>query len=242
MDETPAGEEIRHLEDAAALGYLLNAFSHELNNHLTNLLLGADQVRISGDLGAVEVMVKQAQKAGEVIGVLQRLGQGNVSRGADRIDLLELSQRLAVWLVASDDAAEEDVVISGEAVEVIANRQNLLRALCSVVPAAEGPDAPPLHVVVAREQAPRSVWAPQGEEIEMAVVRLRRGEPPGELNPEFKELVDGFFDRDRTLAEVRIMAAWEVVRKLRGRLQMYGSSAAGGVEMVIKLPLPSRER
>jgi hypothetical protein len=242
MDETPAGDELSHLEDAAALGYLLNAFSHELNNHLTNLLLGADQVRISGEMDAVEVMVRQAQKAGEVIGVLQRLGQSNVSRGADRIDLLELSQRLAVWMAASGGGAAQDVVISGDSVEVIANRQNLLRALCSVVGATNGPGSSPLHVSVAVEKAPRSVWAPQGEEIEMAVVRLRRGDPPSELNPEFKELVDGFFDRDRTFAQVRLMAAWEVVRKLRGRLEMYGTDAAGGVEMVLKLPLPSQER
>ena len=74
----------------------------------------------------------------------------------------------------------------------------------------------------------------------MAVVRMRRGDPPDTTNPSFKELVDGFFASNRTLEEVRLMAAWEVVRKLRGRLEMFGT-VGDGLEMVIKLPLASRE-
>ena len=71
----------------------------------------------------------------------------------------------------------------------------------------------------------------------MAVVRLRRGDPPDELNPEFKEVVDDFFCRPRSAEEVRLMAAWEVVRKLRGRLQMYGGGPGEGLEFVLLLPL-----
>ena len=123
----------------------------------------------------------------------------------------------------------------------MADRQNLLRALCNIARVGEEEPGSLLKVSVGVESVPRSVWAPKGEEIDMAVVRLRRGEPAAELNAEFKELVDGFFSRDRTLQEVRLMAAWEVVRKLRGRLEMFGRVGGGGLEMVIKLPLASQE-
>ena len=57
------------------------------------------------------------------------------------------------------------------------------------------------------------------------------------MNPEFKEVVDDFFCRERSAEEVRLMAAWEVVRKLRGRLQMYGGAPGEGLEFVLFLPL-----
>ena len=129
-------------------------------------------------------------------------------------------------------------IIRGDTeVVVLAGRQNLLRALCNLSRVGAGADSQPLVVSVGIEQAPRSVWAPAGEQIAMAVVRLRRGTPPGELSPRFKALVDDFFSQDREVEEVALMAAWEVVRKLRGRLEMYGNDGTSGLEMVVKLPL-----
>jgi len=237
MDEMVSGEELDHLEKAASLGYLLNALSHELNNHLTNLLLGADQARMSGESVVVDLMVKQAQKAGDVVSILQKLGQDTVSRGNDRIDLGELCGELARWLRVCTGSSEPEVLVSGDSVEVMADRQNVLRALCNLARVGTDCTQQALQVKVGVEQAPRSVWAPQGEEISMAVIRLRRGDPPPELNPGFKEVVDDFFCSERSGEEVRLMAAWEVVRKLRGRLQMYGGRPGEGLEFVLLLPL-----
>jgi len=237
MDESLLGDELEHLERSSSLGYLLGSISHELNNHLTNLLLVPDQTEGGRALPVVQSMADQAQKAGAVVAMLQRLGTRNLSRGSEAVNLAGMCERLRIWLL---NTAGEDVgeIIRGDTeVVVLAGRQNLLRALCNLSRVGAGADSQPLVVSVGIEQAPRSVWAPAGEQIAMAVVRLRRGTPPGELSPRFKALVDDFFSQDREVEEVALMAAWEVVRKLRGRLEMYGNDGTSGLEMVVKLPL-----
>ena len=237
MDESLLSDELEHLERSSSLGYLLGSLSHELNNHLTNLLLVADQTEGDRALPVVQSMAAQAQKAGAVVSMLQRLGTRNLSRGNEVVDLGALCERLRIWLRKTTGEEVAEVVGGYAEVVVLAGRQNLLRALCSLSRSGAGPDSMPLSVSVGVEQAPRSVWAPAGEKIEMAVIRLRRGSPPQELNPAFKELVDDFYSKDRKVQEVEMMAAWEVVRKLRGRLEMYGVDGASGLELVVKLPL-----
>jgi len=237
MNDFRLEDDLEHLERSSSLGYLLGAFSHELNNHLTNLLLAADQAEADGNRSVVDLMVNQAQKAGAVIARLQRLGMGNLSRGGDVVDLVELCQQLKEWLRRSGGEDIGEVLIGEENVVTIASRHNLLRAFCNLARVGGGEGSPPLVVSVGVEQAPRSVWAPAGEQMSMAVVRFRRGTPVEQLNPSFKLLVDDFFAADRNADEVSLMAAWEVVRKLRGRLQLYGEEGGSELEIVVKLPL-----
>jgi hypothetical protein len=237
MDVFRLEDDLEHLERSASLGYLLGAFSHELNNHLTNLLLAADQAEANGNPSVVELMVNQAQKAGAVVARLQRLGVGNLSRGSDVVDLVELCQMLKEWLrrIGGEDIGE--ILIGDQEVVTIASRHNLLRAFCNLARVGGGEGAPSLVVSVGIEQSPRSVWAPAGEQIPMAAVRFRRGTPVERLNPSFKSLVDDFFAVDRGADEVSLMAAWEVVRKLRGRMELYGEEGGSDLEIVVKLPL-----
>ena len=237
MTEPLDAEELGHLEQAAALGYLLGAMSHELNNHLTNILLGADQVGAEDTSPAHQLMLRQAEKAASVVAVLQGMASANLSRGGDVVDLVDLCVRLKAWLLLTMGEDIGEIRVGDDEIVVLAGRQNLLRALCNLSRVGAGAGAAPLIVSVGIEQVPRSLWAPAGEEVSMAVVRLRRGSPPTDVSPWFKELVDGFFTVDRSLDEIALMAAWEVVRKLRGRLEMYGGAGASGQEVVIKLPL-----
>jgi signal transduction histidine kinase len=80
-------EATRNIESVAALGYLLNAIAHDLNNQLTNLLLGADQLQYGGGADAVEMMVQQANRLAEITRSVQRLGQSNFGPGAGPSDL-----------------------------------------------------------------------------------------------------------------------------------------------------------
>ena len=73
----------------------------------------------------------------------------------------------------------------------------------------------------------------------MAVIRLVRGTPPPGESTDFKRLVDGFFEEERSAEQVATMAAWEVVRKVRGRMRIRGSASDGGVEVTLELPLRS---
>ena len=98
----------------------------------------------------------------------------------------------------------------------------------------------PLTVILAQEAVPRSTWAGSDETVDMAVIRLRRGAPCQEKTPTYRSLVDDFFADERSEVEVGIMAAWEILRKVRGRpsarMEVY-ANGADGHEVVVMLPL-----
>ncbi|MBJ95464.1 MAG: hypothetical protein CMP23_13460 [Rickettsiales bacterium] len=231
------GSELGHLERAASLGYLLGAISHEINNHLTNLLLGADAGPGEDSQQVVERMTAQAQRAGEVVARFQKLARENLSRGRDRVDLGELSSRVVWWLEQNAGQSMPAVLHPEQPVVVMAGRQNLLRALSNLARVAAGSRSEKVFFAVAVEQAPRSLWAPSGDAVDMASLRIRCGVPPAEESVRLKELVDDFFGCDRDQEDVALMAAWEVIRKLRGRLQLYGGGPGEGFEALVLLPL-----
>lgn len=231
--DQPAKDALRHVEGVAAHGYLLNAIAHDLNNLLTNLMLSADQIQYGGGDEAVQLLLEQCQRVHDVTRAIQRLGQQNMAEGVEVTELADLTEAFGAW---RSEAAPDDPLSSSvaESARVRVPTRHLVHALSLLADATRG--AGPLSVSAGREDVRRSTWADPGETIPMAVVRLRRGEPAGD-DATFKSLVDGFFTEARSVPEIAMMAAWEVVRKQRGRMAVRGRVEDGGVEVTIQLPV-----
>jgi signal transduction histidine kinase len=232
------GGERKHLEEVAALGLLLNAIAHDLNNQLTNLLLGADQFQYSGGKQAVDLMVGQAQRIAGIMRAVQRLGQRNMSASVERCDLGPLLRRFAdEWQETAEEAVELSLP-DGAAPQCNLHAGNILLALSLCLrPQDPALAASPPTVQLSVDRVPRTAWSSPGDTVSMAVLRIRRGSPPAERNPAFKEIVDHFFDHERSPEDVGLMAAWEVVRKVRGRMELLGGKGLPGQEIVLMFPL-----
>ncbi|MCO4773286.1 MAG: hypothetical protein KDA24_24845 [Deltaproteobacteria bacterium] len=235
MSERPQPTDLRHVEDVAALGYLLNAIAHDLNNLLTNLMLGADQVQYGGGPEAIEVLLEQVQRISGITRSVQRLGQRNMVADEGVVTLSEVFEGFVAWRasVAPDDPV---TVTCTTAAGVRGATRHFVHALSLLALATGGPDRGPLRLEGSTEQRPRSAWAGSDDTVPMVVVRLSRGAPVTTESEAFKRLVDGFFDGERSPVEVATMAAWEVVRKARGRMKMRGGPNEMGVEISIELP------
>ena len=236
MTDAPTPEDLGHIEGIAALGCLLNAIAHDLNNQLTNLMLGADQAQYTGSKDAIDLMVQQAQNIASITRSIQQLGQHNLVDGVGRVDLFEVVKAFARWHTSATGSevqvqeAEPGPFVSGK-------QRNLVLALAMIARAGGGR---PASISVASEQVARSSWSGSTETVAMGVIRLRRGTPPTEKSPRIGELVDNFFEGSRTPDEIGVMAAWEILRKVRGRpsprLELYGDFE-GDHELVVALPL-----
>jgi len=236
MSGAPQPEHLRHVEDVAALGYLLNAIAHDLNNLLTNLMLGADQVQYGGGQEAIDLLLDQVQRISGITRAVQRLGQRNMTLNDGVHDLGALFAAFAAWHGASrpGEAVEVDCE---EGVLVKGSSRHFVHALSLMALATADWTTGPLHLRGAAEQRPRSAWAGSTETVPMAVVELTRGTVGTQDSRDFKSLVDGFFESERSPAEIALMAAWEVVRKARGRMKVRGGKGAPGVAVTLELPL-----
>ncbi len=241
MSDAPEGADLaaatRDLESVAALGYLLNAIAHDLNNQLTNLLLGADQLQYGGGADAAEMMVSQANRVAEITRAVQRLGQANFGPGAGPSDLGAVARSFSAWRVATgrgdgDSFTVEDGLITR------ADPTHLGRALALLSDAFPGGPRP-VSVVVRTEDMPRTVWSQDGDTVPKAVLRMRIGDPPADELASFKGVVDAFFDAERSTGDVRLMAAWEIVRKQRGRMAVHGAPGSDDREVVLSFALVS---
>ena len=239
---TPSPEDLAHVESVAALGYLLNAIAHDLNNQLTNLMLGADQAQYSGSKDAIDLMVQQAQNIASITRAVQRMGQRNMSEGSGPVDLGGVCGDFVAWYRATGgEEALVELQVHGAGPSVFAKSRNLVLAF-NMLSQTGDPEVLklPLTVELSTEAVPRSTWAGSDETVDMAVLRLRRGAPPAEKTPAYRALVDDFFGGDRSEVEVGLMAAWEILRKVRGRpsarMEVFDSGPSGH-EVVIMLPL-----
>jgi len=238
MTETaPRPQDLQHLEGVAALGYLLNAIAHDLNNLLTNLMLGADQVQYGGGAEAVELLVEQVQRITGITRSIQKLGQRNMGVDFEVAALDAVISDFVRWHRASWPGVQINAELEA-GLQAKLNRRHTVHALSLLAWATgEHHRAAGLDVELCLEDVPRSAWAGSTDTIPMAVIRVRRGEPAQGPSQDFKRMVDGFFEADRSAAEVATMAAWEVVRKLRGRMKVRGGAGAGGTEITLELPL-----
>jgi hypothetical protein len=236
MSESPRPQDLRHVEEVAALGYLLNAIAHDLNNLLTNLMLGADQVQYGDSKDALELMLEQVQRISGITRVIQRMGQRNMMANEEVLPLHEVAEAFAAWhrSVAPDDVVELDLVSGAHA---RLNARHMVHALSLLALGSQGPSHRPLSVTLSIEERPRSAWSGSTETVSMGVLRLRRGEVPAGESTDFKRLVDGFFEAERSPSEIATMAAWEVIRKVRGRMRMHGDPGGPGVQVTLELPL-----
>jgi len=236
MSTAPEPEHLRDVQEVAALGYLLNAIAHDLNNLLTNLMLGADQIQYGGGPEAVEVLLEQVQRISGITRSVQRLGQRNMTDGETICPLDEVLGAFVRWHTSVSPGDEPSLrVPPGIAVRVAP--RHFVQAMSLLALGTQSDAGIPLEVTGAVEERPRSAWVGSTETITMAVVRLRRGVPAQTEGKDFKQLVDGFFEKERGPAEVATMAAWEVVRKVRGRMKTRGALTGGPVEITVELPL-----
>jgi len=233
-DDTTNKGELGFLRDAAALGCLFNAVAHDLNNQLTNLMLGADQAQYTGSKDAIDLMVKQAQRITEITRAVQALGQGNMSEGSGRVELSAVAAGLGRW----EPDLEVDAMAEGASVTGKLDTLVLAFSLLARVGAESSPGAVRLSATIA--EVPRSSWSGNNETVPMAVIRIERGAAPEEANPSIAAMIDDFFGAPRTEEEVGVMAAWEILRKLRGRpsarMSVHGPSPEGAA-VVLTLPL-----
>ncbi len=243
--EVDLRERFPALERSAMLGLLMSAVVHEINNPLSVLLIGADQLRFTssggdGQESTVDGMVLQIER---IVGIARKLqDMVRMTQGERQVvDLVELIPRFAqleAWL--QPDEASPSVDLTTPALPVEVDVDLLLQALRFVTRSMRvlwdgvGPlrirggveDVALVQLPGLMDRQPRRTYV---------VLRLQRGEPQGESVP-VKEMMADFFTRTRAGHEVELMAAWEVIRKAGGRMAI-SREPTSGIEVQVLLPL-----
>jgi signal transduction histidine kinase len=237
------------LERSAALGLLVSAVVHEVNNPLSVILIGADTLRHTGVHSEsvqrhLDVLNKQADRIIHITRSVQGLTRRNLS-GGEEVDLCELLPVFAeVEEILSGTEARPTLVMPAGPLEVRAESQQLLLVLRYLARTARTrAGGGPLEVELGSEEVRLIQSGPAAARSPVrsyAVIRLRVGEPSGDAEP-FSRLVPDFFGATREPDEVELMASWEVVRKLSGRLMVVGDGD-GGIEIQALLPRLDRSK
>lgn len=218
------------------MGCLLNAVAHEVNNQLTNLLLGADHARSGGGPEALDMVVEQAQRIAELCRRIQKIGNLHMTADAGTTPAREIVGDFSELHAVLRPEASSLICEVDPALVVAGPRQQLVH-LMVLLSGRDATTGLPLRLSWRRESVPRSAWARPGDTVDMAVLRLRRGDPPAAESPEWKRTIERFWEEDHQMDDVVCMAAWEIVRKLRGRLKAYGAPPARDLECAVFLPL-----
>ena len=231
------------LEHSAALGLGVSAVVHEVNNPLSVLLIGADTLRHTGAHSEavqrhLDVLNKQADRIIHITRSMQGLTRRNFS-GSEAVDLCELLPTFAdVEEILSGAGSRPALALPDGPLKVRAHSEQLLqvlRYLARTVRTRAG--GGPLEVRLGSEDVKLIQSGPAADRSPVrsyAVIRLRVGEPSGEPEP-FSKLVPDFFGETREPDEVELMASWEVVRKLSGKLLVIGNGE-GGIEIQALIP------
>lgn len=239
-------ERIESLERTASLGFLLSAVVHEINNPLSVILIGADTLRRKAeDPEAVEhhlaVLEAQSAKIIEINKLLQGLCKRNLD-GAVAADAADLIHAFAAVEGLLGGASHQPVLDLQEGplpIEVQPQQMmQALRYLASAVRELGGVGS--LRVNVDRQEIPL-IELPsirQSPTREFVVVGLRVGDPAGATEP-VTEWIGDFFGDPPSPIKVDVMAAWEVMRKLPGRLRIRAD--ASGAEILAMIPVAAGE-
>lgn len=225
-------EAVRQLEDCAALGCLLNAIAHDVNNQLTNLMLGADQAR-SGDAEALDLVLDQAQRLTALARAVQGLGQSNLEQARERVALDEVAVDVASWHARGGRGSLEIRVVDRP--RVVGVRTHVVLAAVFLARWLADRDLGPLALEVLERDVPRSAWSGSTETVRMACLRLVAGAGGGVADPLVKPVLDDFFGAARSGDEVALMGCWEIVRKLRGRLDCRVDGTSAEASMLLPL-------
>ena len=219
MAERLQSESLERLECSAGLAALLNSIAHEMNNHLTNMVLATENARHDRSENSFDLLVRQLKHCAAMTKAIQRLGSDNLLSGSEVVHLNEVLAEVVAWdgfgrnsgvpiaLVTSGDAT-----VRGDFAQLVLAVGLLLRALPQ---GAEGG----LQCDLRTEEVLRSRWSDEDQYVPMARITLRsQGQSAGRWPPfELSGLVDGFFEGIKTPTEIGVMGAWEIVRKVAGR-------------------------
>jgi hypothetical protein len=207
------------LEAGAALGALLNSISHELNNHLTNLVLATESARTSSGTEELEIVAKQLRSTSQFSEALRELGGAIRPKHASRVTLASVVERL----VERDDLGrakgERIEALIAEGLVVQADEGQLCLALALLLRSLPFPPGRRLLIEAHCDSVPRTRWSDETETVSMARLVLTARDVESSEWPPFaiRDLLTNFYEAPKTPERVRVMAAWEILRKVVGR-------------------------
>lgn len=235
-------ERIAALEQTASLGLLLSAVVHEVNNPMSVILIGADTLRRKVESSEavdhhLDVLETQSAKIIEINRMLQGLSKQNL--GASRyVDGAELVQTFAeVEVLLGGEACRPTLQLDDVPMPLAVEPQMVLQVLRFLARSARdlGGDGP-LRVELDRQHVPL-IELPnirKSPTREFVVFRLVVGDPDGHPVP-IMDWIGDFFGSQPSNRTVELMASWEVVRKLPGRLRIAAGTA--GAELLLMVPV-----
>ena len=246
MDDERTIEQLKRridaLERSASLGLLLSAIVHEVNNPMSVILIGADTLqRQSEDSGAVDRhLAMLEQQCEKIMALNQRLveySRRNLgkARTVDARDLVGEFVDLEAWIEGA--ACAPRVRVPDEPLDVSVDPELTLQVIRYLARAVRaGRDDAVVDLSLGREtvpliELPNRCASPTRD---FAVFRLVVGSP-AEAPVPITDWLGRFFDRPAERRALELMACWEIVRKLGGRMRM--GEDAGGAEIQLMLPV-----
>jgi hypothetical protein len=207
------------LELSAALGALLNSIAHEMNNHLTNLVLATENARHDRTENSFDLLARQLKQSTALTSAIQRLGTENLVGNTEVVHLKAVLEEVASWDgFGRGNEAPVALELTGDPI-VRTNRGQLSLAIALLMRALPEGSGRSLRVALNTEEVLRSRWSDEDQYVPMVRISLEAGGvsvddwPPFELSG----LVEGFYSGSKTPAELRVMGAWEILRKVSGR-------------------------
>ena len=246
MDERQTIERLREriesLERTASLGFLLSAVVHEVNNPLSVILIGADTLRRKAEQNEyvdrhLDVLEAQSTKIIDINKLLQGLSKRNLGE-LQRVDAAELVGAFAeVEVLLGGEAFRPQMDLQDAPLPVKVDLQQTLQVLRLLARSARdlGGDGV-LRVRVDRQEIslielPSIQNSPTREFVVFCLVVGAPTGPPVAV----ADWIGDFFDSQPTDRTVELMASWEVVRKLPGRLRIVAGAA--GAELQLMVPV-----
>lgn len=253
MDDEKIIDELRKriasLEKTASLGFLLPAVVHEINNPLSVILIGVDtlgrQIEASEALDRhLGMLEQQTERILHLNERLQDWSKWNL-HVAERVDARDLVSTFADVEEALGGADDRPALeLAEEPIEVEVDPQQLMGVLRFLARAARELGGQggqhDLRLTLTREQValidlPLSRRSPTRE---FAVFRLAVGAPESQAMP-ITDWLGDFFAHVPETRMAELMASWELVRKLAGKLHLVADD--GGAEIQLMVPVAPEE-
>lgn len=242
MGERTRSDSLERLELSAGLGALLNSIAHEINNHLTNLVLATENARHDRSEASFELLVRQLKQSTALTAAIQRLGSENLVGTTGVVHLTEVLDDVVSWDgFGRADGVQVDLKVAGDPI-VRANFGQLALALGLLLRALPDDPGRSLCIELSVEEVLRSRWSDEDQYVPMVRVSLEAAGVSGAEWPPFElsTLVENFYAETKSTTEVRVMGAWEILRKVSGRPSArlaLDLSDAGAPRFVLWLPL-----